>query len=704
MNSAHLQPDSAGGLGQPPRRSRIMFGLLLAAGLALRLWYWASVRGTYLYTVPYLDSETYDTWARALVSGDWGHGQPYWMGPLYPHLLALSYAVFGPGSGAAMLAQWGLTLLNVVLVYKIGRRWLGETGALLAAALYSGYGPPVFYAGLRLMETVVTTLLLLIALQTWRAAEHPTYRRWLVLGMLVGLCATARGSALILLPFLPLLLIGMDESRRFARHSKRFWRLGGLLWSGAALAILPVAVRNITVGGDLVLLTSNAGLNLMIGQQTHHEGRFGPVADSFEFDPAGAIMLEKQAGHALQPSQVSRELTRRAFDLIKDDPGAAIKNHLLKAYRFWSGYELPQIYSWNFWRTQHLPLRFFPVPAVALTALGLAGALALRPAIRRQWLILVGGWFLGFLPFFPTMRFRLSVMPLLALSAAAWILALTAARRSRRCSTAPGGRLSVEHGARRAVLTAMAGFVLIAVFWPSWGALDPQHEAWQSHMNMAARAAAAGDRTAVFAAVAKAEQVEPGLAETSYRLGGFLDRMGEAALALIAYEETLRRLPNNPFVLHRRAQMLSALNRHEEALHAYTEAVAADPSWANPRHGQAAALLALDRPAEAEKALRQAAALSPGQPRFRGNLASFLADQGRLEEAVAILEVLTADFPGYFTGWFNLALAQSHLGNRAAAHRALTRAAELPGRTEAERARVRSLRQELRTRIIHEGP
>ncbi len=193
-------------------RPRPLLGLILLASLAVRAWYWLQVHGTHLLSVPYLDAHDYHAWARALVAGDWGRGEPYWMGPLYPHLLAISYAVFGPDGLAMVAAQWALTLLNIWLVWRLGRRWLGDGGGLLAAALYAGYGPPVFYAGLRLMVTVVTTLMLLVAWQADRARTAGSRAGpWLVLGLLVGLTATARGNVLVLLPLLPLVLLRLSR-------------------------------------------------------------------------------------------------------------------------------------------------------------------------------------------------------------------------------------------------------------------------------------------------------------------------------------------------------------------------------------------------------------------------------------------------------------------------------------------------------------
>ncbi len=732
-------------------RHRQILLAILAASLAHRAWYWLEVRGTRLWTVPYLDAHDYHAWARALVAGDWGVGEPYWMGPLYPHLLAVSYLLFGVGSEALLVGQLLLSVLNVWLVWRLGRRWLAPPGALLAAALFAAYGPPVFYAGLRLMATVVTTLMLLIAWQAdrarvdaaaWRAraagrrghgadprapGASPRLRPWLMLGLLVGLTATARGNVLALLPLLPLLLIARPGERsgpgRPGRTRERAGHLRAALpaalrpavrptlalWLGAALAIAPVTVRNLLVGGDLVLLTSNAGVNLLIGQQAQYGGKFGPLSEvpQFEFDPTGETLLESDLGRDLQPSEVSRELTRRALERMAREPGTMLTHYSRKAYRFLNGYELPQIHSWNFWRERHAALRALPVPAWLLLAGGLAGAWVLPRGVRRLWLILMAGWLLGLLPFFPTARYRLPVMPLLALASAAWALAVFAEIRARwlvpRLARQADGALPGPRDPRnlprllagRPARLLGAAALLAVALWPAWTALDRDDEWWHCHLARASRAADAGDRAAMLAACAEAERLRPGLAETPYRQGGYLEKLDDLAGALAAYTEAQRRLPDNPFVLYRRARTLAGLGRHAEALSGYAAAAAADPAWSFPWHGRALSLRALGRPEAAAAAFEEAIAREPGRARYHSNLASLLGEMGHQERALAILRRLTADFPDYVPGWFNLALLQARRGELDAARETVARLQERPRLTAAQQRQLAALAREL---------
>ncbi len=429
-----ILPSSAAGSSDPGRRRRRRYALvaLLAVAAAVRLACWLALRDEPIFRVPQLDAATYDEWARALAHGDFGVGRPYWMAPLYPHLLALVYLVCGTGITAPQLLQLALNLLTVWLVWRLARRAADEPTALLAAALFAFYGPPVLYAHLLLLETVQTALLAIAALLAVRAAEAPTVRRLAGLGAVIAAAALARGNALLLLAAVPLLALPPLSGRRGR------WRGAAALWLGAALVIAPVTLRNIFVGRDFVLLTSNGGLNLFIGQQPAYRGLFGPtdpeegLTVSSLIDPTGEHQLESQAGRELRPSEVSRRFTRRAFELVRGDPAGAAVRALLKGYRFWNGYEQPQLAAWDFWRGRAPVLRLLPVPFLLLAACGLPGLALLRPPARRVVTVFVLTWWASLLPFFATDRYRFAATPLLAVSAAACLAALVRGARTGR--------------------------------------------------------------------------------------------------------------------------------------------------------------------------------------------------------------------------------------------------------------------------------
>lgn len=672
------------------RKTSWPLAALLAVAAALRLLYFLEIKDTDLATVPLLDSQAYHEWAIRLVGGDWGWYQTYWMGPLYPHLLALVYLVCGVQILVPLALQLGLSAVNVLLVHRLALA-LGGAGtggkaaapgpedmsarrtALLAAGLYAFYGTAVFYAGLLLMETLVTSLVLLIVLQAVRALEHPRPRRGLGLGLLVGIAGVARGNLLVFLPALGFLLW------RAAPAGRPRWKAPAAFLLGCVLMLVPVTLRNLIVARDFVLLTSNGGLNLLIGQQAEYKGIFAHVTGrpQAEFDPSMETTLEQELGRDLKGSEVSRILWHRAWERFRGDLESMPLHYLRKAYRFWNGYELPQIASFDHYRRQFPALQMLPVPFTLLAALGLPGLRLLNPRARRLLLALVMGYFLSLLPFFPTARYRLPIVPLLAIPAAEFCLAM-ASGRARRSRWLPAAAL------------------LAIVLLPRWTAFSQAEVDWQVHLHDASRASKRGDLEGTLNAGRLAEEARPGLADTPYHLALYLESMGEHQHAVTRLEEAAVRDPKSPLIPYRIGRNHEERGDAPAALDAYKRAAALDPVWFYPWLRTGLILRSRGDLEHARQAMEKAYALAPGSRRVRVNLASLYAESGLLPQARDLLLALTRDDPTYVPGWFNLALVSWNLGQADAARNALDRAAALRNQTPQEKEQITRLRAVMR--------
>jgi tetratricopeptide (TPR) repeat protein len=665
------------------RTSTILLFVLLIFGALVRLWFFQDLKDHPLATIPLLDCGTYHEWAADLVAGDWGRNHSYWMGPLFPHLLALVYKLFGVGSAVALLLQLALSLVNVYLVYLLGRRLTGSEGiAILATALYSVYGAPVFYAGQLLIATVGTTMYLWAGLRLITAAEKPSPGNVLKLGLVVGLAGLARGNMLLLLlPAAWLVWRACDGGP--ARRAG----LVALLWSTALLMLLPVTARNLIMADDFVLLTSNGGVNLYIGQNAEYKGIFAPVIDEpeAEFDPSMESTLERELGRDLKGSEVSRILMGRAWRLFRDNLAEMPLHYLRKIYRFWNGYELPQIVSYDYWRTQFPAFKPLFLPYTILSALGLAGLLALPRDQRWVMLALVGAYFLSLLPFFPTSRYRMPLAPLLAVCAAAYLVILWQASGGKRWRGLAGGVL------------------LVAALWPNWASLDQTEVLWQVHLHEASRASKLGQNRATLVKGRLAEEVRPGLADTPFHLSLYLEDMGDRENALAALQLARTRAPRNRLIPYKIGRNHEEMGQLEEAVAAFKESAALSPDWAYPWLRLGLVYRQMGDAQQSLAAFTRARELGPGHHRVRANLASAYAEAGQLDQALLILQDLTRDFPHYVNGWFNLALVQLQLGRTEAAARALDRAAALQGLTDSQQAQINQLRQVLQQRRSSPG-
>ncbi|MHB8078856.1 MAG: tetratricopeptide repeat protein [Candidatus Krumholzibacteriia bacterium] len=679
-------PSSAAVPSDAARRERRALLALLAVAAAVRLACWLVLRGEPVFRVPHLDAAAYDEWARALAHGDFGVGRPYWMAPLYPHLLALVYLVCGTGITAPQLLQLGLNLLTVWLVWRLARRAADGPTALLAAALFAFYGPPVLYANLLLLETVLTALVVTAALLALRAAEAPTPRRLAGLGAVIAVAAVARGTALLLLASVPLLALPPLPGRRGR------WRGAAALWLGAVLVIAPVTLRNLLVGRDFVLLTSNGGLNLFIGQQPAYRGLFGPtdpeggLTVSALIDPTGEHQLEKQAGRELRPSEVSRRLALRALDLVRRDPAGALGRTVLKGYRFWNGYEQPQLAAWDFWRGRAPVLRLLPVPFLLLAACGLPGLALLRPPARRVVTVFVLTWWASLLPFFTTDRYRFPVTPLLALSAAACLVALAREARAGRGQAA---------ARRRAVILGLVVAGLAAALWPRWVALPAGQVAWQSLAHEARARFTLGDRDGAARTMAEADRALPRFAGTWFQLGVLAANGGDQTAALADFRHAEALDPGDRLNPYWAGRTLRRLGRFAEAETALEQAARLDSTWAKPHFELALTRLDRGDTTGALRDLGRAVALDPGAPQYQNNLASLLAQTGRADAARARLTDLIARYPSYGRARINLAVLLARTGDTAAARAVVAAARRIPTLEPAEREALARLAAEL---------
>jgi tetratricopeptide (TPR) repeat protein len=475
---------------------------------------------------------------------------------------------------------------------------------------------------------------------------------------------------LLLLAVLPVLLWKAAP----APSSANRWKNLAALVLGGLLMLTPVTLRNLIVADDFVILTSNGGVNLLIGQQHDYEGIFAPVMEEAqaEFDPSMEATLERELGRDLKGSEVSRILTGRAWRMFRDNLGAMPGHYLRKAYRFWNGYELPQVISYDYWKTQFSALWVLPVPFVLLSALGLLGFRFLPVPARWIMLVLIGAYFLSLLPFFPTSRYRQPIVPLLAVGAAVFVVAMV---RSR---------------GRRSVWLTAAGLLILAL-WPRWASLDRAEVLWQVHLHEASRASRLGNLTKTLAKGREAEEARPGLAATPYHLSLFLEHLGAHDEALAALELARTRKPDGRLIPYRMGRNLEQMEKHEEALASFEQAARLDPDWAYPFLRAGLVLNRMDRKAEALQLMENALERSPGNFRVRSNLASLYAENERLDQAIAILNELTGDYPHYVNGWFNLAVAHYRAGNPEAARAALGRAAGLRGLTEGQTGQIEQL-------------
>ena len=322
-----------------------------------------------------IDEASYDAWARAIAGGAWIGKETFFQEPLYPYSLGFLYAIAGPERLVARVAQCALWAVTALLAGLLARRLFGRAASIVAALAIALYGPGMLFPSYLLKENLLLPVFTLLAIALVSS-------RWLAVGLLAGLGALLRGNLLVLIP---LLVLWPVLRTRGARASLRS---AGLVLLGAAAILLPVAIRNAAVGGELLLTTSGAGTNLYGGNNL--ENPYGRATE-FSFvrgipeheagdwrrEAERRIAAREGAARALDPGEVSAFWRDEALRSFREHPADHLAILVRKLRLALGRYEVPDNHSLA-WDERYVALARAPWPAFGiLGTLGIAGVVLL---------------------------------------------------------------------------------------------------------------------------------------------------------------------------------------------------------------------------------------------------------------------------------------------------------------------------------------
>jgi len=408
---------------------------ILAVAFALRLVFLLVLKAKWPgFDTPSIDALYHHVWAQRIAGGDIFSGGPFFRAPLYPYFLAAVYALFGTNFVAVFLIQILIGVGTVALTFVLGRHLFDERIAVLAAALVAVNGVMVFYELQLLLDFLTAFLFLPILIFLSRGKNRFTAKDMFLAGLFCGLFAVTRPNILALVP----LFIGwiyLSGNDRKARLKGCLSFLGALI-----LIIAPVTIRNVVVGGDIVLIASQGGINFYIGNNEKADGRTALLPgkghtwqySDAEFEAAEAQGLKPGD---LKPSQVSSYFSAKAWKFIREKPADFLKLTIKKVYLFWNYFEISNNNSLYF-VTRYVGLTFIPFYLFSLIGpLGFVGAVdcLFRPGPRRLLGLTIFAYSLTVIAFFVTDRFRLPIVPLLTICSSYVIYEIvTAARNNDR--------------------------------------------------------------------------------------------------------------------------------------------------------------------------------------------------------------------------------------------------------------------------------
>jgi len=587
-----------------------------ALALVVRLVAAVQEAGSVFFGFPILDERYYEGAARAILGLSGGVALDGFRALGYPAFLALFIGLAGPEGGvvAAILAQHLLGVATGVLVALTARRWGGGDAAGLAAGLlWALAGPPIFFEGQLLSDTVFTFLM---ALQVWLVTGGEGAARRALAGGVTGLLARVRPNGLLLAGAYAVAPLWERGRRRILVAIAALAAVVAIHFGGSALEM--------SWTGRWVPLAGSGGVNLYLGNERRADGLVPrqdvavPAGESYRDSVQVWSEVEfarDRPGERVTPAAVSRYWVGRALDEVAACPTCWLRLMGRKALAFVAAVEVPNHRSYAFTAREEVPLlRWLPVRwwlLVALAPLGLAAMCRTGRRGHAGWgLTFAALHALGVALFFVNSRYRLPLWPLGCVWAGIGWCDLVARARARRW--------------RRFGLGLAGAFLLASVSWSAGAALplpaDGRDHFYRSlarqrrgldeeALDDARRAVASRPEDPAYRVqvgnlllaldrpgeavptLAAAIDLDPAQPIAHNNLGIALERVGDIEGARAAYRAALRRAP----VYRPARENLALLELSQGRVDAAREAMtgAADPGRPTARHLAVAGLLAL---------------------------------------------------------------------------------------------------------------
>lgn len=337
--------------------------------------------------------------------------------PLYPYLIALVSRAFG-SLQAVLVVQCAIGALLVPAVARAGALAFGRRSGLVAGALAACYPDLVWFATRFWSETLFVALLWWAIERTLAADASGSRRAAAVAGLAWGLATLTRELALYLVPLAALWLLrpraaAASGSRRWLRPSPSALVAPALLFAATLLVIAPWTLRNALVFRAFIPVSTMGGLNLWQGNTTLTHLQIYDVLAGID----GAVAQDRYCRRmaletiaARQPGWIFEKLGEQMPEFWK--AGSEVLDHLVGreacgplATRTLVAIELLLVLPY---------LALFGLLVVGLARLRFSGHAALL-------LLLLVAYNAAHVVAYATTRFRLPVMPVVFLVAAALV-------------------------------------------------------------------------------------------------------------------------------------------------------------------------------------------------------------------------------------------------------------------------------------------
>jgi tetratricopeptide (TPR) repeat protein len=391
------------------------------------------------FQIPIVDMKYHDEWARVIAAGNFWGDEAFFRAPLYPYFLALLYAVSGGSITFARVVQAAIGGGSAVVCYFVGlelfrSRRIAFLGAALLATVWTA-----LYFDVELLLVVLEIFFGLFAVLYLSKARRGLTKHFILAGLFIGLSAITRPTILAFAAFLWLIYLLVRP-----RLEKKLL-VKGLVFCYAIIAviILPVTLRNYVVADDFVLISSQGGVNLHIGNNAESDGSSAvlPGVDRWDGYYEAKAIAETEVKRELKPSEVDKYYINKTLGFFKNQPLNAAKLFLWKAYLYTNAIELGNNFDGNFLRLKLNILRYDPVSLYVIFPFSFLGMGVLIRRFREYSpaYLFVVIYSATVVLFFVSDKFRMPAVPFFCLFAAAgffWLCEKTKGKDWKRLTPA----------------------------------------------------------------------------------------------------------------------------------------------------------------------------------------------------------------------------------------------------------------------------
>jgi len=325
--------------------------LILLAALVVRILALLSIGQTIYYDFLLWDERIYHDWAVSLADGTYQSDSVYEISPLPAYLFALLYRIFGPHHLAVRIMNLLLGTLSCLVIYLAGKEMFDRRTGLFSAGIAALYAPLILYSTVP-MKTALSVLLFLTCIWlSLLAIRKASWAYALIAGITAAAALNVRPNYMILIPA-TVLVLGIWGHR--LGHSRRRICLNIAAYLIAVIvAVVPVVCRNYRAAGEPVLLTSQMGFNLYIGNNMDEDDPFYrpvPFATTSPYEQGRQFTIEagRRTGTKISSSEASGYWTLESIKRAAKHPGPTIYRLFQKTLVLLNRYEAADHYSLEF--------------------------------------------------------------------------------------------------------------------------------------------------------------------------------------------------------------------------------------------------------------------------------------------------------------------------------------------------------------------